>query len=150
VCIESTSKRQVVWTQHRGQCRQRFFTYMSEQLSPYQAIECRRYEWQSVLLLRAVTHITADINESSTITGLDRPLGLLEVEAPRISGPSPPEGSRVVNPKHRPPLPPQEIAPILTFVISWFDTRAIVRPGIYVNEKFQWRHLESKPRPAGL
>jgi hypothetical protein len=43
---------------------------------------------------------------SYPITGLDRPLGLQEVEAPRISRQSAHEGGKVVRPKQRPPLPP--------------------------------------------
>jgi len=43
-------------------------------------------------------------------TGLDRPLGLQEVEAPRISRELALEGGMVVSPTHRPPsLPPGEI-----------------------------------------
>ena len=40
------------------------------------------------------------------ITGLDRPFGLQEFEAPRISKQSVYEGGRVVNFTHRPPLLP--------------------------------------------
>jgi len=44
-----------------------------------------------------------------TITGLDRPFGLLEVGVPRISRQSAHEGGNVVNRTHRPPLPPGHI-----------------------------------------
>ena len=37
------------------------------------------------------------------------PLGLQEFEAPRISRQSAHEGGKVVNPTHRPPLPPGDI-----------------------------------------
>jgi hypothetical protein len=37
--------------------------------------------------------------------GLDRPLGLQELEAPRISIQSVHEGGKVVSPTHLPPLP---------------------------------------------
>jgi hypothetical protein len=40
------------------------------------------------------------------ITRLDRPLGLYEVEVPRISRNSAHEDGQVVRPTHRPPLPP--------------------------------------------
>jgi hypothetical protein len=43
--------------------------------------------------------------ESYSITGLDRSLGLQEVESPRISRWSAYEGVKVVGPTHRPPLP---------------------------------------------
>jgi hypothetical protein len=43
------------------------------------------------------------------MTGLDRPLGLQEVEAPRISKQSAQEGGKVVSPTHRPSLPPGRI-----------------------------------------
>jgi hypothetical protein len=40
-------------------------------------------------------------------TGLDRPIGLQEVDAPRISWKLAHEGGKVVSPTHRPPLPPR-------------------------------------------
>jgi hypothetical protein len=43
------------------------------------------------------------------ITGLDRPLGLQEVEARRISRHLAHEGGKVVSPMHRLPLPPGDI-----------------------------------------
>jgi hypothetical protein len=43
--------------------------------------------------------------KSYSITGLDRSLGLQEVEALRISRQSAHEGGMVVSPTHRPPLP---------------------------------------------
>ena len=54
-------------------------------------------------------------------TGLDRPLGLLEFEAPRISIQSAHEGGKVVSPTHRPPLPPKRY--------SWYSFHLIV-PGL--------------------
>jgi len=52
------------------------------------------------------------MNISYNITGLDRPLGLQEAEAPRISRQLTHEGGKVVSPMHRPPLP-QEISLLL-------------------------------------
>ena len=46
---------------------------------------------------------------SYAIIGLDRPLGLQKVEAPRISRQSAHGGNNVVSPMHRPPLPPVDI-----------------------------------------
>ena len=43
--------------------------------------------------------------KSYSITGLDRRLGLQEIEAPRISRQSAHEGAKVVGLTHRPPLP---------------------------------------------
>jgi len=40
--------------------------------------------------------------------GLDRPLGLLDVEAPKISIQSVHERGYVVRPTNRPPLPPED------------------------------------------
>ena len=45
------------------------------------------------------------IQQSCPCTGLYSPLGLQEVEAPRISTQSTHENGKVVRPKHRPPLP---------------------------------------------
>ena len=59
---------------------------------------------------------------------LDRPLRFQEVEAPRISRQSGHEDGKVVSPKHRPHLPPQEIPLVLISVTCWVDPRAIVRP----------------------
>ena len=39
---------------------------------------------------------------------LDRPLGLKEVEAPRISRQSAHEGGKAISPRHRPPLHPRD------------------------------------------
>jgi len=41
-------------------------------------------------------------------TGLDRPFGLQEIEAPIISRKSAHEGGKDVDPMHRPPLTPGE------------------------------------------
>jgi hypothetical protein len=65
------------------------------------------------------------------LTGLDRPLGLQEVETPRLSRPSAHEGGKAVSPTHRPPLPPppprpQERSLVLIFVIGWDVPRAIM------------------------
>ena len=43
-----------------------------------------------------------------TWTGLDKPQGFQQVEAPRIFRQSAHECGKVVSPKHRPPLPPME------------------------------------------
>jgi hypothetical protein len=55
-------------------------------------------------------------SKSYPITGLDRPLSLQEVEAPRISRQSANESGKFVSPMHRPPLPPQEISLVLISV----------------------------------
>jgi hypothetical protein len=75
--------------------------------------------------------------KSNPITGLDRPLGSQEVEAPRFFRQSAHEGGKVVSPTHRPPLPPRKD--------SWYSflLEAESTPGPqcdrndYVTETFQ-------------
>jgi hypothetical protein len=43
------------------------------------------------------------------MTGLERPQGLQEVQAPKIFRQSAHEGDKVVSRTHRPPLPPAKI-----------------------------------------
>jgi len=68
----------------------------------------------------------------------------------QISRQSAHEGGKVVSPMHWLPLPPRKY--------SWYSCllEAESTPGPlcdrkdYVNEKFQWHHRESSPRPSGL
>jgi hypothetical protein len=50
-------------------------------------------------------NMSVNILSSRPYTGLDRLLGIQEVEAPRISRQSTHEGVKAVSPNHRPPLP---------------------------------------------
>ena len=67
-----------------------------------------------------------------------------------ISRQSTHEVGKVVSPTHRPPLPLRKY--------SWYSfllqTESTPGPQCgrkdYVNEKFQWHHRESNPRPSGL
>jgi hypothetical protein len=60
------------------------------------------------------------------------------------------ESGKVVSPTHRPPLPPRKY--------SWYsyllEDESTPGPGCgrkgYINEKFQWHHWESNPRPSDL
>ena len=54
------------------------------------------------------------------------------------------EGGKVVSHTHRPPLPPRNIPG------THFCLRTSQLQKDYVNEKFQWHHWESNPRPSGL
>ena len=53
------------------------------------------------------------------------------------------ECRKVFSPTHRPPLPPQEIFPVLISFGDWVDPRAIVRPG----GSCQWK---SPVTPSGI
>ena len=59
-------------------------------------------------------------------TGVDRPLGLRGVEAPRIHRKSAHEGGKVISLMNRPPLP-QETPLVLISVRGCFDPTATVR-----------------------
>jgi hypothetical protein len=48
--------------------------------------------------------------KQSLLQAYFRPLGLLNVEAPRVSRQSAGEGGKVVSPRHWPPLPPGDIS----------------------------------------
>ena len=63
-------------------------------------------------------------------TGLDRPTGVQEVQAPIISRQSAGEGGKVISPKQRQPLHPlhQERSLVLISVRGWVDLMAPVRP----------------------
>jgi hypothetical protein len=58
---------------------------------------------------------------------LYRPLGIQEVEAPRIATESAQGSGMVVSPEHRPPLPPGNILDT-HFCYRLSDPRAIMRP----------------------
>jgi len=68
----------------------------------------------------------------------------------QISRQSAHESGKVVSPTHQPPLPPRKY--------SWYSLllEAESTPGPrcsrkdYGNEKMQWHHRESNPRPSGL
>jgi hypothetical protein len=74
--------------------------------------------------------------QSYPITGLDKSVGLQEVEAHRISRQSAHEGGKVVSPTHRPPLPPGR-TPVL---ISGSESTTGPKCGRKdkVNEKSRW------------
>jgi hypothetical protein len=103
-------------------------------LRPAQGLDIFKWPLYSTRLPCTVQDYTQCITPRRTIkgnpiTGLNRPLGLQEVEAPRISRKSTNEGGKVVSPTHRPPLPAQEICLVLISVRGSVDSRAIVRPG---------------------
>jgi hypothetical protein len=51
----------------------------------------------------------SSISKTCPSAGLDRPIVVPEIEAAIISRQSAHEGGKVVSPKHRPPLPPEDI-----------------------------------------
>ena len=69
----------------------------------------------------------------------------------QISRQSTHEGGKVVSPTHRPPSPPMKYSWYSFLLEAESTPGAIVRPeGLCQNEKFQWHHRESNPRPSGL
>ena len=60
--------------------------------------------------------LLAPYRYSYPCTGLDRPIILQEVEAPRMNRKLAYEGGKIVSPTHRPPVPPQEILLLLISV----------------------------------
>jgi len=77
---------------------------------------------------------TIAVVSSNPISALDRPWCFQEVQAPKFQQ-SAHEGGKVVNPTHRPSLPPQEIFWVLISVRGRVYSRAIVRP----EELCQWK-----------
>jgi hypothetical protein len=73
-------------------------------------------------------------NLSHLTTGLEMPVGLQDVAAPRISGQSAHESVKVPNLGHRLTLPPRDIANT-HFVRPWVDSRAILRPELLGQQK---------------
>ena len=68
----------------------------------------------------------------------------------QISRQSANEGGKVVSPRHRPPLAPQEIFLILISVIVWVNPRAIVRPEGFLFECHSaLRLVGHEPEPSG-
>jgi len=67
----------------------------------------------------------------------------------QISRQSAHEGSKVVSPTHRPPLPIREYFLYLFLLQAESTLGPQCGRKDYVNEKFQWHHRESIPRPSG-
>jgi hypothetical protein len=59
------------------------------------------------------------------------------------------EGGKVVSPTHRPHLPPGNIPGTHSnLMLNW--PQGHISAARIVNEKFQWHHRESNPRPSSL
>ena len=82
-------------------------------------------------------------------TGLDRPLGLQEVEAPRISTKSAHESESLSSPCTG-RLCPQQIFLVLISVRGWVEPSAMVGPEGLRRWTSQWPHRKSNPRPSDL
>ena len=114
----------------------------SSRLSPQIALACLLcFVQRHCKLLRLYgveCYDKAIINyEAITITGLDRPLGIQEFEAPRISRQSLHVGGKVVSITPRPPLP-QEIFLVLISFRRRVDPRSTVRLEGLSQWKLQW------------
>ena len=98
----------------------------------------------SELNLKTTEHISAVTRtKSNPYTGLDRPLRLQKVEAPRISIQLAHEGGKVLSPRHRPPLNLD-----VTDTHSWVEPRAIVWPEGLSQWKTLMPHRETNPLAA--
>ena len=101
------------------------------------------------LIVRWLEHVKVRRKKSDPITGLDRPWGFQEVEAPRF------QDSRHMKVVRLSALRTGRQAPRK---YSWYSfmLEADSTPGPwcdrkdYVNEKFQWHHRESSPGLSGL
>jgi len=67
-----------------------------------------------------------------------------------ISRQSAHEGNKVVSPKHRPPLPPRKYFWYSFLLEGESISGPLCGRKHYFNEKIQWHHRESNPRPSGL
>jgi hypothetical protein len=75
--------------------------------------------------------------DHSPCTCLDRPLGLQEVEALRISRQSPREGGKVFSHSHRPPLPSKSYSRYSFLLEAKSNPGPYCGRKDYVNEKSQ-------------
>ena len=110
-----------IWLSKRGR-----FTMNS---SAQQLSTCHKptlsHAMQTVIHCSGTSYVT---RSSCPIKGQDRPLGVQDVEGPRISRKSAYESGKIANPKHRLPLPPQEISLVHISVRDSVKTKTIVRP----------------------
>ena len=68
----------------------------------------------------------------------------------KISRQSAHEGGKVVSPMHQPPSPPKKYSWYLFLLEAESTPGSERRQKNYVNEKFQWHHRKSNPRPSGF
>jgi hypothetical protein len=85
---------------------------------------------------------------SIPLTGLERPRGFQEADATRCQDNWHMKVGRLSALRTGPPS--KERFLVLMSVRGWVNPRTIVRPEDYVNEKFQWHHRETNPRPSGF
>ena len=101
------------------------------------------------MFLTANKFYNSEFCNKNCLTGLDKPRGFQEVEAPRISTQFAHEGGKVVSQTHWQPLH-QERFLVLIFVRGWVDSRVIALPEVLSQRKISKILLGFEPETFRL